>query len=162
MIFGIQSLVFIHVAISLIGIVAGVFMIAAMLRGDRATGWTAIFVVFTLATSLTGFLFPFTVVTPAFIFGVVATLLFIPTLAARYVFHMQGIWRPVFVVGAIFEQYLNVFVLVVQSFLKIPVLNALAPTGSEPPFAAAQGVMLILHLYLGYQALRRFRPVAAA
>lgn len=160
MILGMTPLTFIHVVISLIGIAAGLGVLAAMLRSDRSDRLTAIFLAFTLATSLTGFLFPFVGLTPAFAVGVVAVLILIPTLAGRYAFRLAGVWRPIFVVGAVASQYLNVFVLVVQAFLKVPALNALAPNGNEPPFVAVQGVVLLLHLWIGYRALRTFHPAA--
>jgi hypothetical protein len=51
----------------------------------------------------------------------------------------------------------NCFVLVVQSFEKVPALKALAPTQAEPPFAIAQLLVLALFVYAETQAARRFR-----
>ncbi len=160
-ILGMTPFTLLHVVISLIGIVAGFVVMRGLVTSQRLNGWTAIFLFFTAATSITGFMFPISVFTPALGTGVIATIIMIVTLAARYAFNMAGPWRPVYVVGAVASQYLNVFVLVVQSFLKVEPLNALAPNGSEPPFAIVQGVVLLLHVWLGYVALRRFHPVTA-
>ncbi len=81
-------------------------------------------------------------------------------LAALYVYHLKGAWRPVYVVCAVAALYFNCFVLVVQSFLKIPPLHALAPNGSEPPFALAQGLVLVFFLVTGFLAVKHFRPAA--
>jgi hypothetical protein len=111
-----------------------------------------------LLTSLTGFLFPFNGVTPGIIFGIVSVLIFIPTALARYKFQMAGIWRLVFVIGSLVMHYLNCVVLIVQSFQKIPALNALAPQGNEPPLLAVQAVLLIAFLIVGLLSVRRFHP----
>jgi len=158
-ILGLTPFTLLHVVISLIGILSGFVVMRGLVTSQRLNGWTAIFLFFTFATTITGFLFPITVFTPALGVGIVATIIMIVTLAARYAFSMSGPWRPIYVIGAVISQYLNVFVLVVQSFLKVPVLNALAPTGSEPPFAIVQGIVLLLHIWLAYVALRRFHPV---
>jgi hypothetical protein len=107
---------------------------------------------------ISGFLLPFSTITPAVVTGIVGTVVLVATLYARYAGGMRGIWRPVYVVGAVVSVYLNVFVLVAQLFLKVPTLNALAPTGSEPPFAIAQGIVLVLFLVAGTLSLRRFHP----
>jgi hypothetical protein len=83
-------------------------------------------------------------------------------LLALYVFHANGAWRWIYVVTALFALYLNVFVLVVQAFQKIAVLHPLAPNGSEPPFLVAQTIVLLAFLWLGFGAVRKFRPEATA
>jgi hypothetical protein len=158
----IDTFVIVHVIISLIGIVAGFPVLFGMLKAERRPGWTAIFLIFTILTSVTGFMFPFTAVTPAFAFGVISSIVLALTLLALYVFKLTGAWRWVYVVTALFAFYLNCFVLIVQSFQKIPFLNAFAPTQSEPPFAIAQGILLVFFLVLGFRAVRRFHPPAAA
>lgn len=151
-------LTLIHTLISLIGIAAGIVVLRGLLTSNRLNGWTATFLFFTAATSITGFFFPYNGFTPAIGVGIIATLILIVTLAARYAFGMAGPWRPAYVIGAVVSQYLNVFVLVVQLFLKVPALHALAPTGSEPPFAIVQVIVLLLHVGIGFLALRRFHP----
>jgi hypothetical protein len=120
---------------------------------------TLVFLLFTAATSLTGFGFPFHGVTPAGTLGIISVIVLVPTFAARYAFDLRGAWRWIYVVGAVLAQWFNTFVLVVQSFLKLPALHALAPNGSEPPFAVAQAAVLLFYVVIGYLAVRRFRPV---
>jgi hypothetical protein len=158
MILGMSIYTFVHVAISLIGIATGLLVLFGMLRNDRMDGMTRVFLFFTALTSLTGFGFPFRGVTPAVTVGIVSVIVLIPTIAARYAFQMKGAWRWVFIIGALVAQWFNTFVLIVQSFLKLPALHALAPKGSEPPFAVAQGAVLLFYVVIGYLAVRRFRP----
>ncbi|TZG24156.1 hypothetical protein [Sphingomonas montanisoli] len=158
----VQAFVALHVAISLIGIAAGLIALPAMIAGRYMKITTAIFLAFTALTSLTGFLFPFAGFTPALGFGVISTIDLIIAAVALYVVKLQGMARITYTVTAVIALYLNLFVLVVQSFLKVPALNALAPTGTEPPFAVAQGVVLIANVALGYLIATRFRPAALA
>jgi hypothetical protein len=116
----------------------------------------------TLLTSVTGFMFPFTVVTPAFVTGVISVVTLLIALLALYVFQMRGAWRWIYVVTALFGLYLNCFVLVVQSFLKIPSLHALAPTQAELPFLIAQSLVLVAFVVVGFLAVRRFHPAPVA
>ena len=159
--FGLFAFILVHVALSLVGIVSGLVWLAGLLGRPIHTRWTHVFLATTTLTTLTGFLLPFSSLTPAVAVGLVSTALLAVALAAYYRFHLAGFWRPVFVVTALIALYLNVFVLVVQSFLKIGPLNALAPTGSEPPFAAVQAVVLVLFVIAGFQALRRKRGAIA-
>ena len=146
----------IHVVLGFVGVFAGFSVLGALLKGEvRRDAWTHIFLIATLATSLTGFLFPFNGFTPAIGTGIVATLVMIPTLLAFYRFDLEGSWRKRYVIGAIVSLYLNTFVLVVQSFLKFPHLNALAPNGNEPPFAVVQGLVLVFFAYAGWRAVKR-------
>lgn len=158
MFFGVSTLQTFHVLISLIGIGTGLVVLYGLLGSRRMDGMTAVFLVTTLITTLSGFLFPFNGVTPAFAVGIVSTLIMIVALLARYPRHMSGAWRGIYVVAAVASLYLNVFVLVVQLFLKVPSLNTLAPTGSEPPFAITQAIVLAFFLVAGYLAWRRFHP----
>lgn len=158
----IENFTLLHVVISLIGIVSGIVALAGMLRSDTS-GWiTHIFLATTVLTTLTGFLFPITAFTPALGTGVVSTALLIPALLGLYVFHLAGAWRGIYVVTAVAALYLNCFVLVVQSFQKVPVLAALAPTQSEAPFLVAQSVLLLAFIYLGWRAVRGFHPAGVA
>jgi hypothetical protein len=150
-----------HVIISLVAIVSGFVVLWGLLAAERKPGWTALFLVTTLATSIGGFFFPFHGFTPAIGVGIISTVVLIVTILARYVFRLSGSWRWIYAGGAVLALYLNVFVLIAQSFQKIPALNALAPTGSEPPFAVAQGVVLVLFVVAGLLTLVRFRPAVA-
>jgi phosphoglycerol transferase MdoB-like AlkP superfamily enzyme len=154
----IENFTILHVAISLIGIVSGLIVLAGMLRARRLPGWTALFLVTTVLTSVTGFMFPINGLTPGIIFGVISIVILAIALMALYVKHLSGAWRWIYVTAALAALYLNVFVLIVQSFQKVPALQKLAPTQSEPPFLIAQGVTLIAFLVLGTLAARRFRP----
>ncbi len=158
MIFGLTLFTFVHVVITLIAMAAGLVAIFGMIGNNRRDATTAIFLLFTVLTSVTGFLFPITKLTPALILGVLSMIVLAVALAARYLFAMRGAWRWIFVVTAVIAQYFNSFVLVVQSFQKIPILHVLAPQGNEPPFAIAQGAVLIFYVVMGYLAVKRFRP----
>ncbi|HTT96655.1 MAG TPA: hypothetical protein VMF58_01285 [Rhizomicrobium sp.] len=158
MIFGLTLFTLIHVVITLIAMAAGLISVFGMIGNDRRDGMTAVFLLFTVLTSVTGFLFPIHGLTPALILGMMSIVVLAIALAARYLFAMQGAWRWIYIVTAVVAQYFNSFVLVVQSFLKIPALHALAPQGNEPPFAFAQGVVLLFYIVLGYLAVKRFHP----
>jgi len=151
----------IHVLISLAAIAAGVVVVAAMLRIERAAGWTALFLALTLLTSLTGFLFPIKGFTPALGTGVISTAVLLVALWALYVGRLQRVWRGIYVVTAVTALYLNVLVLIAQAFQKIPPLHSLAPQGSEPPFLVAQTIALVAFVVIGVLAVRRFRPPAS-
>ena len=157
---GIVLFTLFHVALSLVGIVAGLVAMRGLLQSQLLPGWTAVFLATTLATTVTGFLFPFNGFTPALGTGVVSAAVLAVTLIALYERRLGGRWRWIYVVGATVSLYLNVFVLVVQLFDKVPGVHALAPTQKEPPFAIAQGVVLLLFVALGFLAVRRFRPPA--
>jgi hypothetical protein len=148
----------VHVVISLIGIFTGLVVLAGMLRSQRLPGWTAVFLVTTILTSVTGFFFPFEKLLPSHIFGIISLVVLAAALFALYVARLSGRSRWVYVATAVFALYLNVFVLVVQIFVKIPFFKALAPTQGEPPFAIAQGIVLLAFLFLGYRAVRSFHP----
>jgi hypothetical protein len=153
-----QTFTVLHVIISLVGIGSGFVVAAGMLKANPLPLWTAVFLVSTVLTSATGFLFPFVKLMPSHIVGVISLLVLAVSIVALYSMHLDGAWRWIYVVTAVVALYLNTFVLVVQSFLKIPPLTALAPTGTEPPFAVAQLVVLIGFVVLGYLAVRKFHP----
>ena len=158
MIFGMTPFTFLHTAISLIGIASGFVVMYGFLNAKRLDGWTAVFLVSTVLTSVTGFGFPFYVLLPSHKIGILSLVLLALAIVARYVRHLAGRWRWIYVVCATLAQYFNVFVLVVQLFKRVPALQPLAPTQSEPPFAAAQLVVLVLFVWFGIVAVRRFRP----
>ena len=134
----------IHVGLSLIGIVTGLVVLVDLLQGRMRSGWTAAFLATTVLTSVTGFPLPPFGFDPPRAVGVLSLVLLALAIAALYLFHLSGLWRRVYVITAIAALYLNVFVAVVQAFQKVPALHALAPTQSEPPFAVAQLVVLVL------------------
>jgi len=161
MILGMTTLTFVHTLISLIGIASGFVVMAGWLRGKQRSGWTAVFLASTVATSATGFLFPFYVLLPSHKIGVLSLVILAVALVALYVRHLAGRWRWIYVVCAALAQYFNVFVLVVQLFRRVPALQSLAPTQSEPPFALAQLVVLGLFIWFTVVAVKRFRPEQA-
>jgi hypothetical protein len=146
-----------HSAISLVGIVSGFVVVFGMLDAKRLDGWTAVFLLTTVATSVTGFFFPFGVLLPSHKIGILSLVLLAAAIVARYVRHLTGPWRWIYVVCALVAQYFNCFVLVVQLFRRVTALQAIAPTQSEPPFAVAQLVFLGLFVWLGIRAVKRFR-----
>jgi hypothetical protein len=150
-----------HVLLSLIGIVAGLIVVFAMLTSHRVPVTTAVFLATTVATSATGFLFHFTSFGPPEIVGVISLAVLAIALLALYVYKLAGVWRFIYAGTAVFALYLNVFVGVVQGFQKIALFHALAPTQTEPPFKVAQGLVLIAFIALGVAAARKFRPKAS-
>ncbi len=151
-----------HVVISLVAIVAGVVVVAAMLGSRKVSGSTALFLATTVLTSVTGYFFPADRVLPSHIVGAISLVVLALAILALYGFRLARSWRWIYVVSAVVALYLNVFVLVAQAFQKISVLNALAPTQSEPAFIVSQSVVLIVFVALGIGAIRSFHPEADA
>jgi len=151
------ALTLFHTFVSLIAIVAGIPVVYGFLKSQIYPRWTTTYIVATALTLITSFLFPFNGFTPAIGVGILCILIFIPTLYAKYRTALKGIWRLVYVAGSTALLYFNCFVLIAQSFQKVPFLHQLAPTGSEPPFAIAQAILLIVAIVLGVLAVRRFR-----
>lgn len=147
-----------HVVLSLIGIVAGLVAVIGMLGSRTLDGWTAIFLGTTILTSVTGFFFPVDKVLPSHVVGVISLVVLAAAVLALYIYRLRGSWRWIYAATATLALYLNVFVLVVQGFLKVPFLHALAPGGSEPPFVIAQGIVLVAFIALGFVATRSFHP----
>ena len=147
--------------ISLIGIVAGIIVMFGLLGSNRMPGLTAIFLLFTILTSATGFLFPFDKLLPSHIIGILSLVLLAIACIALYGMKLSGAWRWIYVLTAMISLYFNVFVLVIQSFLKVGPLHALAPSvpPSEPPFAVVEGVVLVFFIIVIIGAVRRFRPM---
>jgi hypothetical protein len=154
----IQTFTLIHVIISLLGIASGFVVIFGLIAAKRLNALTAFFLATTIATSVTGFGFPIKGVTPGIVVGVISLVVLAVAVYARYGRQLAGAWRLMYVITALIAQYLNFFVLIVQSFQKVPVLKALAPTQSEPPFAIAQGIALVAFIVLGIFAAKGFRP----
>src|SRR6266480_5498426 len=147
----------VHVLISLVGIASGLVVVFGLLTGKRLDGWTALFLATTVATSLTGFGFPFDQLLPSHKVGIISLAVLAVAILARYAFHLRGVWRRIYVITAIAALYFNVFVGVVQSFLKVPALRSLAPKQTEPPFLVTQLVVLAAFVVLAIVAAIRFR-----
>ncbi|HTR26112.1 MAG TPA: hypothetical protein VMI10_19215 [Terriglobales bacterium] len=133
----------VHVAISLIGIASGFVVMFGLIGGSRMDRMTAVFLSTTTLTSITGFLFPFERLTPGDIIGILSLVMLLFAIPARYLFQLAGPWRSIYIIGSALAFYFNFFVLIVQSFEKVPALKALAPTQTEPPFVIAQLVALL-------------------
>jgi hypothetical protein len=151
----------VHVIISLIAIVSGILVMFGLLGSRRMPGMTAIFLLFTILTSATGFLFPFEKLLPSHMIGILSLVLLAIACFSLYAMKLAGSWRWIYVVTAMTSLYLNIFVLVIQAFLKVPALHALAPSvpPSEPPFAVIQGIVLAFFVLVIIGAIRRFRPM---
>lgn len=142
-----QTFTFFHVVVSLAGIISGLVVAGGLAAGRRLPAWAAVFVVTTIATSVTGFGFPTDALLPSHIVGGISLVVLAAVIAA----HFKG-WRAVYASGVVAATYFNSFVLVVQLFRRVPDLSALAPTQSEPPFAIAQFLVLAAFVWLGVAA----------
>ena len=156
-----------HVIISLIAIISGIIVAISMLNARLMPGMTTLFLITTVATSVTGFMFPTPVdaprvlgsLDPAKVIGLISLIFLALAIIGLYSYKLAGAWRGLYVISAIIALYFNCFVLVVQSFQKIAFFHALAPTQKEPPFAVAQGILLIVFVGLGIAAFKKFRPL---
>jgi hypothetical protein len=149
-----------HVLISFLGIGSGAAVMYGFFKGHRLNGITAFFLATTALTSISGFGFPFTHLLPSHILGILSLITLSIAAAARYGGKMQGASSWIYVITAAISFYFNVFVLIVQSFQKVPALHALAPTQKEPPFGITQLTVLVLFIALTALAVRRFHPAA--
>ena len=149
-----------HVVISLIGIVSGLVVLFGLFKSQSMPGMTAVFLLTTILTNATGFMFPFDKLLPSHMIAILSLILLAIACIALYGMNLSGAWRAIYLITAIASLYLNVFVLVIQSFMKVGPLHALAPSipPSEPPFAVTQGVVLVLFVIAIIAAVRRFRP----
>jgi hypothetical protein len=152
-----------HVVISLIAIGAGIIVMFGMLGSSTLPGLTAVFLLFTILTSVTGFMFPFEQLLPSHMIGILSLVLLLVACIALYGMRLAGLWRPVYVVTALASLYLNVFVLIIQSFLKVPALHDIAPGNppAGPAFAVVQGIVLVFFVIVIVGAWRRFKPIAS-
>lgn len=155
----VTALIYIHTAISLVALALGIPVVASLFGGRYSSRWTNAFLTTAIATSVTGFLFPFVGVTPAFAVGVVALAILGVVLVSRYTFHLAGHWRWIYASGMVVSVYLLAFVGVVQAFQKVPVLSATAPTQTELPFVIAQIGTLAAFLILSVLAAIKFKGV---
>lgn len=162
MIFGPTTFTLIHVVLSLVGIVTGLVVAGSLVTGKRLDRWAVVFLVTTVATSATGFGFPFVRFLPSHAVGIISLVVLAAVIVAHYVKHFAGRWRTTYAVGVVLATYLNVFVLVTQLFRRMPALIVAAPTQSEPPFALTQGLVLALFVWLGVAVVTGFRPAPAS
>ena len=160
MILGLSTTTFttVHVIISLIGIGSGIVVVLGWLGGRQSAGWAALFLATTVLTSVTAFFFHSASFGPPHVVGVISLVVLAAAILALYVFHLAGFWRWIYIVGATMALYLNAFVGVVQAFQKLPFLQPLAPTQSEPPFLIAQIAVLAIFIVLGFLSVKRFHP----
>ena len=152
----------VHVLISLAAIAAGFVVLAGLINAKPLKGWTAFFLSTTVATSVTGFFFPFHKLTPAHVVGIISLVALALAIFALYQRKLLGPWRWIYVASAVLSLYLNFFVLIVQLFQKVSVLRNLAPTQTEPPFVIAQSSALLMFVALGIASAIRFRPPLAS
>jgi len=157
MIFGMTILTFVHVLLSLVGILAGFVVMFGFLAAKQLHGWTALFIWTTVATSVTGFLFPFHKFLPSHAIGILSLLVLTIAIYALYGKHVAGAWRKTYAINAMIALYFNVFVLIAQLFMKVPALKALAPTQSEAPFKEAHLALLVAFVVLTILAAIKFR-----
>ncbi|MBB5052414.1 hypothetical protein HNQ36_002388 [Afipia massiliensis] len=146
-----------HLIISMIAIGLGFIVAGGLLASNRMPGWTLWFLVLTILTSATGFLFPFTKILPSHVVAIISLVLLAVAVYALYGKGLSGVWRAVYVVTAMLALWFNVFVLIAQSFQKVALLNVYAPTGAEPPFAISQGIVLVFFIGLIVVGIRRFK-----
>jgi len=156
--FDITTITLVHTVISIVAITAGLVVVGGLIAGARIDGWTGIFLVTSVLTSVTGFFFPFTKLLASHNIGIISLIILPLVIAARYWKHLAGPWRGAYVVGSVLVLYLNFFVLIVQLFRRIPALIVAAPKQMEPPFVLTQLLILALFAWLGFAAFRRFRP----
>ena len=163
MVFGMSLATYttVHVVISLIGIASGLIVLGGLLGGKLSTPWNGLFLVTTVLTSVTGFGFPNTKVTPGIILGVLSLIVLAIAIFALYARHLLGPWRRTYVITAMIALYFNVFVLVAQLFEHVPAIHALAPTQTEGPFKIAQLLLLVAFAVLIGAAAKKFRPALA-
>jgi len=155
---GLAAFTLFHVALSLVGIFSGFFVAFGLVKAKRLDGWTVLFLTTTVLTSVTGFLFPVHQFMPSHVVGIISLVVLAIAIWARYRGHLVGAWRRTYAITAMIALYLNVFVLIVQLFSKIPALKSLAPTQTEAPFKITQLVVLVIFIVLTVIAAKRFHP----
>lgn len=161
MILDLPTFTLVHVALSLLGIFAGLVVVGGLMAGQRYPRWTAVFLIATVLTNITGFGFPFVTLLPSHMVAILSLLVLPVAIFALYAKHLAGAWRPAFVGSSVLALYLNAFVLLAQLLQKTPVLAKLAPDPKAPAFAITQLLVLALFVILGWAALRGFRNATA-
>jgi len=149
---------YLHVFMSLIGIGAGIFIIFGLLTSRRLSILTSLFLITTVLTSVTGFLYPFNGMTPGIVLGILSMIVLILAIIGLYVRKLAGAWRGIYVVSVIVAFYFNFFVLVAQAFDKVPVLHAVAPSQKSPGFMITQLAVLLIFILLTVRAVKKFHP----
>ena len=155
-----STFTWVHTALSVAALIAGLIVVIGLFTSKTLGGWTAIFLATAIATSATGFGFPFKSFGASHWIGVISLVVLVLAVLARYVFHYAGAWRWLYAVCTVVAFYFLVFVLIAQAFKKVPALAALAPTLSEPPFAIAQVVAMVIFVVIAVATARKFRPGA--
>jgi hypothetical protein len=158
----VASFTIVHVVLSLVGIGSGFIAVFGLIGNRLLPRWTTLFLIATILTSVTGFLFPFHGFDPAIGVGILSLIVLLLATIALYGRKLAGGWRGTYVIAAVIAQYFNVFVLFAQLFAKVPALKAIAPTQSSPVFGATQLVVLAGFIVLGILAFKRFRGVLPA
>ena len=151
-----SAFTFFHAVISLVAIASGFVIVYGLLTSKRLDGWTALFLATTVATSVTGFMFPAHHLTPGHVLGIISLIVLTFAIVARYRYRLVGGWRRTYAITAVTALYFNVFVLIAQLFEKVPALKELAPTQSEAPFKIAQLVALLVFAALATRAAMKF------
>jgi hypothetical protein len=160
MVLGLTIFAWVHTILSLVALVAGIVVVKELLSSSVSRGWTALFVVTAFSTSATGFVFPFERFIDSHWTGLAALVVLALIILAHYVFRLTGFWRWIYSLGMVLSLYFLALVAIAQAFKKVPVLTAMAPTQSEPPFLVAQLVVLAIFGVVSISAVRKFRPVA--
>jgi hypothetical protein len=156
-----QVLIAGHTIISIVAILAGALALRDIFRAKASSPSISAFLILAITTSATGFVLPLSGVSPAVVIAIVALAVLIAVLLSKR--HLGGSrWpRSIYAGGLVASEYLLIFVGVAQAFAKISILQSVAPTQSEPPFAIAQGIVLVAFLVLGVLAVRSFKPQGA-
>src|SRR5215470_7805360 len=94
----VETFTFVHVVISLVGIMTGFIVVALMLQSAPIAGWNAFFLITTILTSVTGYFFPIKGLTPAHVVGAISLVLLAVALFAIYGKKLAGRWRATYVV----------------------------------------------------------------
>ena len=155
-----STFTWVHTALSVAALIAGLIVVIGLFTSKTLGGWTAIFLATAIATSATGFGFPFQSFGASHWIGVISLVVLVLAVLARYVLHYAGAWRWLYAVCTVVAFYFLVFVLIAQAFKKVPSLAALAPTLSEPPFTIAQVAVLVIFVVIAIATARKFRPGA--
>jgi hypothetical protein len=155
-----STFTWVHTALSVAALIAGLIVVIGLFSSKTLGGWTAFFLATAIATSATGFGFPFQSFGASHWIGVISLVVLVLAVLARYVLHYAGAWRWLYAVCTVVAFYFLVFVLIAQAFKKVPALAALAPTLSEPPFAIAQVVAMVIFVVISFATARKFRPGA--
>lgn len=160
MVLGLTTFAWIHTILSLVALVAGIVVVKGLLGSRMPGGWTALYLVTAIATSATGFGFPFDRFIDSHYLGAASLVVFALAMLARYAFRLAGAWRWIYAFSMVLGLWFLVVVLIAQAFKKVPALTAMAPTQSEPPFLVVQLVGLAIFGLIAIAAVRKFRPAA--